>query len=137
MCGFDLNLTHPQNGHFPTLNLVRPTSGSALSQSLLEPTESRARTASLQKTVAAKFSAVQSERSVGKRAEFFERREESRREWKRDLTGRANGTIDPNYGCFLLDELIDYAVNFTFPWCKCWRSGKSSLNSTTDTDHVV
>ncbi|OJT14353.1 Pheromone-processing carboxypeptidase kex1 [Trametes pubescens] len=116
LCGFDLNLTYPQNGHFPTLNLVRPTSGSALSQSLLEPTESRARTASLQKTVAAKFSAVHSERSVGKRAEFFERREESRREWKRDLTGRANGTIDPNYGCFLLDELIDYAVNFTFPW---------------------
>jgi carboxypeptidase D len=28
---------------------------------------------------------------------------------------RANGTIDPFYGC-LLDELIDYAVNFTFPW---------------------
>ena len=38
---------------------------------------------------------------------------------KRDLSGRANGTIDPFYGCFLLDELIDYAVNFTFPWCKC------------------
>ncbi|EIW57736.1 alpha/beta-hydrolase [Trametes versicolor FP-101664 SS1] len=116
LCGFDLNLTYPQNGHFPTLNLVRPTSGSALSQSLLEPTESRARTASLQKTVAAKFSGAQNERSLGKRAEFFERREENRREWKRDLSGRANGTIDPNYGCFLLDELIDYAVNFTFPW---------------------
>jgi carboxypeptidase D len=29
--------------------------------------------------------------------------------------------IDPFYGCSLLDELIDYAVNFTFPWSKCSR----------------
>ncbi|KAI0349726.1 alpha/beta-hydrolase [Trametes cingulata] len=116
LCGFDLNLTYPQNGHFPTLNLVRPTENSGLSQSLLQPTESRARTTSFQKTIAEKFTAVHGKRSLSKRAEFFERREESRREWKRDLSGRANGTIDPFYGCFLLDELIDYAVNFTFPW---------------------
>jgi len=44
------------------------------------------------------------------------RREVKRHEWKRDLTGRANGTIDPWYGCLLWDEMIDYAVNFTFPW---------------------
>ncbi|KAI0329310.1 alpha/beta-hydrolase [Cubamyces sp. BRFM 1775] len=116
LCGFDLNLTYPQNGHFPTLNLVRPTEHSALSQSLLEPTESRTRSQSLQKAVSEKFAATYHSRAFNKRAEFFERREESRREWKRDLTGRANGTIDPFYGCSLLDELIDYAVNFTFPW---------------------
>ena len=51
-------------------------------------------------------------------AELHGRREEERQQWKRDLSGRANGTIDPFYGCFLLDELIDYAVNFTFPWCE-------------------
>lgn len=38
---------------------------------------------------------------------------------KRDLTGRANGTIDPWYGCFLFEELEDYALNFTFPWSAC------------------
>jgi len=37
--------------------------------------------------------------------------------WKRDLTGRANGTIDPWYGCDVYDEMLDYAINFTFPWC--------------------
>lgn len=85
----------------------------------------------MQKTVAAKFSSAQNERSLGKRAEFFERREENRREWKRDLSGRANGTIDPNYGCFLLDELIDYAVNFTFPWCKYrWLKENARVHNT-------
>ena len=116
LCGFDLNLTYPQNGHFPTLNLVRPTESSALSHSLLNPTEGRART--LQKTISEKFTAAHGSPSLAKRAELHERREAERQQWKRDLSGRANGTIDPFYGCFLLDELIDYAVNFTFPWCK-------------------
>ena len=35
---------------------------------------------------------------------------------KRDLIGRANGTIDPWYGCFIYDEMIDYALNYTYPW---------------------
>lgn len=46
----------------------------------------------------------------------LEAREEKRQEWKRDLSGRANGTIDPFYGCFLFDEILDYAANFSFPW---------------------
>jgi hypothetical protein len=37
---------------------------------------------------------------------------------KSGLAGRANGTIDPWYGCALYDEMIDYAFNFTSPWCK-------------------
>lgn len=44
------------------------------------------------------------------------KRQNDKAQWKRDLTGRANGTIDPYYGCFLLEEAIDYALNFTFPW---------------------
>ena len=46
-------------------------------------------------------------------------REERKREWKkekRDLTGRANGTIDPWYGCDLQGEIEDYALNFSIPW---------------------
>ena len=35
---------------------------------------------------------------------------------KRDLSLRANGTIDPWYGCFLFDEMVDYALNYTWPW---------------------
>ncbi|KAJ7831716.1 alpha/beta-hydrolase [Mycena olivaceomarginata] len=114
LCGFDLNLTYPQNGHFPTLNLIRPTQHLALSQSLLEPTEDRART--LQKTASARFTELHGRDALFKRSDFHERREAEHQQWKRDLSGRANGTIDPFYGCSLLDELIDYAVNFTFPW---------------------
>jgi carboxypeptidase D len=47
---------------------------------------------------------------------YDRRRYEKRDAWKRDLSGRANGTIDPYYGCDLYDEMIDYAVNFTIPW---------------------
>ena len=52
-------------------------------------------------------------------------RERRRREWirekknkmiARDLTGRANGTIDPYYGCYLSLEIQDYALNFSMPW---------------------
>ncbi len=46
----------------------------------------------------------------------LEERESRRQEWKRDLSGRANGTIDPMYGCFLAAELEDYALNFSLPW---------------------
>ena len=121
-----MNLTYPQNGHFPTLDLVRPTESSVLSQSLLNPTENRART--LKETISEKFTAVHGSPSLVKRAAFHERREAERQQWKRDLTGRANGTIDPSYGCFLLDELIDYAVNFTFPWCK-WSISTDTITN--------
>ncbi|KAJ7027721.1 alpha/beta-hydrolase [Mycena alexandri] len=114
LCGFDLNLTYPQNGHFPTLDLVRPTSNSALSESLLNPAEYRART--LRESVSTKFTEVHGSDALLKRSDLQQRREVEHQQWKRDLSGRANGTIDPFYGCFLLDALIDYAVNFTFPW---------------------
>ncbi|KAJ7610136.1 alpha/beta-hydrolase, partial [Roridomyces roridus] len=106
LCGFDLNLTYPQTGgHFPTLDLVR-----GAEDSLLNPTEDRAR------TLHERFVQVHGREALMKRAELNERREAEQKRWKRDLTGRANGTIDLFYGCSLLDELIDYAVNFTFPW---------------------
>lgn len=98
------------------MNLVRPTESSTLSDSLLNPASSRART--LKEIISEKFTAGYGSPSLAKRVELHERREAERKQWKRDLSGRANGTIDPSYGCFLLDELIDYAVNFTFPWCE-------------------
>lgn len=48
---------------------------------------------------------------------------------KRDLVGRANGTIDPWYGCFIYDEMIDYALNYTYPWSE---SGDAFTTSLTD-----
>ena len=44
------------------------------------------------------------------------KRELAQREWKRDMSSRFNGTIDPWYGCDLLDYVTDYALNYTYPW---------------------
>ena len=52
--------------------------------------------------------------------------------WKRSLAGRANGTIDSWYGCDLYDEMIDYAVNFTFPWCTMFLLRYSNRSLITD-----
>lgn len=117
MCGYDLNLTYPQNGTFPTLDIIFPTSDSETSLYLAHvPSLDTPQSKSWKAHIAEKYYAKAAE--LDKRELRFERREERRQQWKRDLTGRANGTIDPWYGCFLLLELQDYAANFSFPWSK-------------------
>lgn len=112
LCGYDLNITYPQNGHFPTLrvpfegdNLVRKE----LSAALHSP-RSKSTLASL--TTLANFP----DDSINRRD--LSTRMRRLGESKRDLTGRANGTIDPFYQCDLLIELISYTINFTKPWGK-------------------
>ena len=51
--------------------------------------------------------------------QLVKRADDGKRLAKRDLSLRANGTIDSWYGCFLYDELIDYALNFSAPWSAC------------------
>ncbi|KAI0366274.1 alpha/beta-hydrolase [Pilatotrama ljubarskyi] len=111
LCGFDLNLTYPQHGNFPTLK-PPPSPKSVIRR------QARKQTASFRRSVAEKFVTTHGINGLGKREEFLARREASHSQWKRDLAGRANGTIDHWYGCSLLDELGDYAANFTFPWSK-------------------
>lgn len=41
---------------------------------------------------------------------------------KRDLNGRPNGTLDAYYGCFILEELVDYALNFSKPWSEHYET---------------
>lgn len=50
---------------------------------------------------------------------MLDKHQAKRTQRKRDLTERANGTLDPWYGCDLFDEMWDYAFNFTFPWSMC------------------
>lgn len=110
LCGFDLNLTYPQVGTFPTLNLtsgLRATLGA-------DGTSSRA-AASLKAAFANELAA---RKRTSRNSPGVSERLRKRSEWKRDLSGRANGTIDPWYGCDVFDEMRDYALNFTFPWCK-------------------
>lgn len=53
-----------------------------------------------------------------RKREINEERLAKRDQWKRDLTGRANGTIDPYYQCDLFQEMVDYALNYSLPWSK-------------------
>lgn len=110
ICGFDLNLTYPQVGTFPTLNLTRGqrSTGKPPSTGALTP-------ASLNEAFATEHAARES--TSGNSLPASERLQR-RTDWKRDLSGRANGTLDPWYGCDLFDEMRDYALNFTYPWSK-------------------
>ena len=37
--------------------------------------------------------------------------------WKRSATSsNINSTADSWYGCYLWNEMVDYALNFTYPW---------------------
>ncbi|KAH7885867.1 alpha beta-hydrolase [Phlebopus sp. FC_14] len=111
LCGYDLTLEYPQNGYFPTLTF---TPGNDPSSS----GESGRYKARLTKQ---RFMLEAQERFAAKLAKrdtvvSNHERLRARDERKRDLAGRANGTIDPWYGCDLYDEMLDYAINFTFPW---------------------
>jgi carboxypeptidase D len=104
LCGYDLNLTYPQNGKFPTLLFRGGTGTSATLANSLR--------GSFTSLLLSKYQSMK-KRGLLKRGRD---REEARNNWKRDLSQRPNGTIDPYYGCSLLGEAIDYALNFTFPW---------------------
>ena len=112
LLSFPSNLSYPPPAPFPTVD--PPYVGSDASAKL------KGKTSTLKQLL--KRDAL-SKRSEPLAPEQLEKKEL----WKRDLSGRANGTIDPFYGCFLLDELIDYATNFTFPWCKHARALKACI----------
>ncbi|KAJ7487265.1 alpha/beta-hydrolase [Mycena galericulata] len=103
LCGYDLNFTYPQNGPFPTLR--DPSFGSSIKSRISPET-------SLKSLFARNF--LSTPWHVSKRD--LVRREEARQQWKRDLAGRPNGTLDPWYGCLIYDEMVEYATNFSFPW---------------------
>jgi carboxypeptidase D len=115
LCKYDLNLTYPQRGHFPSLIDPRQTSN------LYSLSELKAKSvkSSWHSAIAQKF--AKHNRNSNPRARNINKREEKRQQWKRDLIGRPNGTLDPYYGCFLWEEMTDYAVNFSFPWSASFR----------------
>ncbi|KAE9404117.1 alpha/beta-hydrolase [Gymnopus androsaceus JB14] len=99
LCGYDVNLTYPQKGIIPTI--IDPFSTTtSFSESQLQP-QPLPRKRSLSRSA---LSAAGSLASRDLDAAT------------RNLTGRPNGTLDPMYGCFLWEEMTDYAMNFTFPW---------------------
>jgi carboxypeptidase D len=111
LCGYDVNVTYPQTaGTFPTLQIYFPQN---------DETPIRERWLSRQSiTTKSFFVSALKDRHAQLTAGIDKREERAAQaaQWKRDLAGRSNGTIDTWYYCDLFDELSDYAVNFTFPW---------------------
>ena len=108
ICGYDITLKYPETQKYPTI--IAPLGG--FWNSLGLPT-TQLRYSTFMTTFKSRF-----RKSLARGPAFREKRKRglAHREWKRDLSTRPNGTIDPWYGCDLLDFVIDYALNFTYPW---------------------
>ncbi|KAK7685691.1 hypothetical protein QCA50_011035 [Cerrena zonata] len=107
LCGYDLNLTYPQNGHFPNLTPPGLPDGNSADSRFSSSTRLRSKQALLSEAKA-RLSDESEPASKEKRDSWLQE--------KRDLSGRPNGTIDTFYGCFLWAEMMDYALNFSLPW---------------------
>ncbi|KAI0675837.1 alpha/beta-hydrolase [Trametes maxima] len=129
LCGYDLNFTYPQNGHFPDLQPIPPSDPNRAGFS--DFTTRKALSTQRFQRLALKSvrTSRHSVRGVEARSQLahlaatnpsgvagLRRREEHSTIQKRDLSLRTNGTIDSWYGCFLLDEMIEYALNYSLPW---------------------
>lgn len=108
LCGYNFDLKYPETKKYPTL--IAPLGGLWTSQG--NPT-AQLRYSSFRSTFASRLQA-----NLAKAPANLDRRKRglAQKEWKRDLSGRPNGTLDPWYGCDLVDFVIDYAVNYTYPW---------------------
>ena len=114
LCKLDLNITYPQHVPFAPINNTLDDI-----ESVFPPSTRLAKSKPLRAMLSTKRAEASSNLAPLdrlKRRNVMKRREEKRQAWKRDLRGRANGTIDPWYGCFLMSEMTDYALNFSMPW---------------------
>ncbi|KAJ6464618.1 Alpha/Beta hydrolase protein [Mycena vitilis] len=105
LCGFDVNLTYPQDGIIPTVKFT-----DALDRDVPFLQKAKYEKRGLVAEITQRWAALEpTERDLIAR-------QRQRGSWKRDLSLRANGTLDPWYGCALLPEFIDYALNYSAPW---------------------
>ncbi|GJJ10263.1 hypothetical protein Clacol_004489 [Clathrus columnatus] len=126
LCGYDLNYTFPQTKPLPSVRSAFLDESSPFAATARAAQKARftlKQTARVRQTInrALKRDVLEEEE---RKREFQAKVRELRASptsvssiSRRDLSGRAtNGTIDPFYHCDLLDEIIDYALNFTEPW---------------------
>lgn len=117
----------PKQGKFPTLNFtVDPAFFSSLSSTsgkfVTKAVNRKLKTSAVKESLDAGVF-LRSHELVRRDDDELTKRGLAKRDaWKmeglskRDLSGRASGTIDPWYGCDLCDEVIDYALKFSVPW---------------------
>lgn len=119
LCGYDLNLTYPQNGHFPPILPPLPSALPGASQSVVQRKRSRM-------WLPLTSDAIALPEELAKRVNVSPEHSHqvTQDTHKRSLLDSANGTINPTYGCNLFDEMIDFALNYSVPWrepscCSC------------------
>lgn len=120
LCNYDLNLTYPQTGgHFPTL--LSPFHVTFDSRVVFGGPRASARF-DLNYLSRANFISEFVKRSEREDSHTKVKRQRQQQltlaQWKRDHLNKK--TLDEDYGCFLWEEMTDFATNFTFPWCKCF-----------------
>ncbi|EAU90532.2 hypothetical protein CC1G_00916 [Coprinopsis cinerea okayama7 len=104
LCGYNIELHYPETGVLPDIPLIQPRDREIPYY------------ASMTHHHKTFFTALK-RRHLEESSRLQKRDREIRREaWKRDLSERVNGTIDPWYGCFTWDFVFDYALNYTYPW---------------------
>ncbi|CDO69772.1 hypothetical protein BN946_scf184766.g17 [Trametes cinnabarina] len=124
LCGYDLNLTYPQDEHFPDLQIVNPTDpnragfvGLAARKTLFGSMTRLAIPGTGTHTIRAiEERTSHARRGAGVDAAILRSSEAASQIAKRDLSFRTNGTIDSWYGCYLFDEMLEYALNYSYPW---------------------
>ncbi len=132
LCGLDLNLSYPQSGgNFPTINIVSGgnQNGSSTGSDQDDDVNKKKNGSTNNGRHSGSFTSTVAKRHAERVANGWSPRHEeniSKRDtWKRDLGGRSNSSIDPWYGCFVWDEMVDYAVNFTYPWSRYLQPRRS------------
>lgn len=111
LCGYDINLTYPQEGTFPTLNPPYPPWGIA------RPSDPSAKKAAFEQVLFRD----QRDRELGfvkRDVQPSEEQIRKREQWKRDMVFRPDG-LNQWYLCAIWEEMVDYAFNFTYPWSEC------------------
>ncbi|PSR72472.1 hypothetical protein PHLCEN_2v11686 [Hermanssonia centrifuga] len=120
VCGFDLNLTYPQDGHFPSLTFEDSRLAPVRKSSSSERTKKQTLVKRALEVDSHMVKRNLKARSLDAGAERIQKRDQ----WKREFVDQANETavLDPYYGCDLYDELMDYALNFSLPWNNVTRA---------------
>ncbi|KAF7799721.1 hypothetical protein EIP86_010963 [Pleurotus ostreatoroseus] len=127
LCGLDLNVTYPQTGgNFPTINITFSAQNTNASNQ--DPDDdksddhkqkdSKDKSKRKNNSFVHEVRARHAERRASGLASQSPEKRHKRETWKRDLSGLPNNSVDPWYGCYVWDEIVDYAVNFTYPWSK-------------------
>ncbi|KAN0088900.1 Alpha/Beta hydrolase fold [Tylopilus felleus] len=98
LCGYNVTLQYPQAENFPTLNAIITPSAAA------------------EGDFTARFSRRRAAKFGKKDSASLKHRKRLRERHAPKYVDRTHGKINPWYQCDLHNEMIAYALNYTFPW---------------------